>query len=115
MGNRYTNLTKTGEFERLAAQDLSAIHGLNDVEIRDAIEELKRSTAAIEKQSEALKLQQNAMGTLVKNNQRNSQARSISSNTQVKKWNVERDQVSRAVRFFWASYPRLVLRKKYTD
>lgn len=100
---RYANLTKTGEFERLAAQDLSAVHGQNDSEIRDAIEELKRSTAAIEKQSEALKLQQNAMGTLVKNNQRNSQARSLSSDTQVKKWNVERDRVSRAVSVLSAS------------
>ncbi|CAG8951684.1 hypothetical protein HYFRA_00005484 [Hymenoscyphus fraxineus] len=93
----YASLTKTGEFERLAAQDLSAVHGLNDSEIREAIEELRRSTAAIEKQSEALRLQQSAMGTLVKNNQRSSQARALSSNSQVKKWNVEREHVSRAI------------------
>ncbi|CAG8983956.1 hypothetical protein HYALB_00008816 [Hymenoscyphus albidus] len=93
----YASLTKTGEYERLAAQDLSAVHGLNDSEIRDAIEELRRSTAAIEKQSEALRLQQSAMGTLVKNNQRSSQARALSSNSQVKKWNAEREHVSRAL------------------
>ncbi|TVY80700.1 hypothetical protein LSUE1_G001664 [Lachnellula suecica] len=93
----YATLTKSGEADRLAAQDLSSIQGLNDAEIQNAIEELKRSTAAIEKQSESLELQQNAMSALVKSEQRTSQARSQTNNSQLKKWNSEKGHVSQAI------------------
>ena len=95
--DRYATLTKSGEADRLAAQDLSSIQGLNDAEIRDAIEELKRSTAAIEKQSEALRAQQNAMSALVKSDQRTSQSRAQTNNSQLKKWNAEKGHVGKAV------------------
>ena len=97
MPNRYAYLCKTGDAERLAAQDLSAVQGLNDSEIQNAIEELKRSTAAIEKQTETLRLQQNAMSALVKSGQRTSQARTTTNKTQLKKWNAEKAHVSKAV------------------
>jgi hypothetical protein len=94
---RYSTLKKSGEFDTLAAQDLSLVQGLNDYEIRNAIEELKRSTAAIEKQSEALKLQQNAMHALVKTNQRTNQARAQKDNNQLRKWDVEKGQINAAI------------------
>jgi hypothetical protein len=97
IGNRYATLTKSGEADRLEAQDLSSIQGLNDAEIQDAIEELKRSTAAIEKQSEALKAQQNAMSALIKSDQRTSQSRAQTNNSQLKKWNAEKGHVGRYV------------------
>ncbi|KAG9233961.1 hypothetical protein BJ875DRAFT_377471 [Amylocarpus encephaloides] len=93
----YSTLTKSEDADIIAAQDLSAVQGLNEAEIRNAIEELRRSTAAIENQSEALKLQHNAMSALVKNSQRTSQARSQATNTQHKKWHAEIVHVSRAV------------------
>ncbi|RDL38167.1 Uncharacterized protein BP5553_05600 [Venustampulla echinocandica] len=96
-GNIYATLLKTGEAENLAAQDLSAIRGLNDSEIQGAIEELKRSTAAIEKQSETLRLQHNALSALVKNDQQSTQARSQSDNAQLKKWTAKKDQLNKAV------------------
>ena len=80
------------------SQDLSMIRGLNDQEIHYAIEELKRSTAAIEKQTEALLIQRNAMNTLVKNNTRAGQARSHTDKSQLRKWNVEKVHIVSAVR-----------------
>jgi hypothetical protein len=82
----------------LSAQDLSLVHGLNDEEIQNAIEELKRSTSAIEKQTEALRLQQNAMTSLVKNNKRTSQMRAHTEEGQLRKWDVEKGHINAAVR-----------------
>lgn len=95
--SRYAILTKSGEAERLAAQDLSLVQGLNDQEIQSAIEELKRSTAAIEKQSEVLRLQQNAMHALVKNEKRTSQTRAHTERGQLRKWDAEKGHISAAV------------------
>jgi hypothetical protein len=97
ISTRYATLKKSGDFERIAAQDLSAVRGLNENEVKDAIEELKRSTTAIEKHTEALKLQQNAMSSLVKNEQRASQARATSTAAQHRKWTAESAQVCKAV------------------
>ena len=94
---RYASLKKSGDLDRITAQDLSAVQGLNENEIRDAIEELKRSTAAIEKQTEALKLQQSAMSSLVKNGQRSSQARASSTDVQHQKWTTENGHITKAV------------------
>ena len=74
------------------------MRSLDDKEIQTAVEELKRSTAAIEKQTEALRLQQNAMRTLVKNNARNDQARAQSDENQQRKWDSEKGQISAVVR-----------------
>lgn len=94
---RYAALVKSGEADALAAHDLTSVQGLNDYEIQNAIEELKRSTAAIEKQSDALKLQQNAMSALVKTNQRTSQARAQTDSNQLRKWDVEKGQIDMAI------------------
>lgn len=94
----YASLLKSGEANTLAAsQDLSTVRDLNDQEVQDAIEELKRSTTAIEKQTEALKLQQNAMSTFVKSNTRAGEARSHTNKSQQRKWNVEKGHIVSAV------------------
>ena len=91
---------KNGEFEALSTNnDISTIRGLDDQEIRDAVEELKRSTSAIEKQTEALRLQQNAMATLVKNKRRNDLARAQSDKHQQKKWSIDKRATSAAVSY----------------
>lgn len=64
---RYTALDKSGEVDRLAAlHDLAEIPAVTEDEIRGAIEELKRSTDAISKQTETLRQQQDALSRLVK-------------------------------------------------
>jgi hypothetical protein len=93
----YAGLSKNGEIDALGVQDLSAIRCLKDGEIKNAIEELKRSTAAIEKQSEALKVQQDAMKSLVKNNSQTEKLRSQTNKSQLRKWGVEGDHISSAV------------------
>lgn len=82
-----------------SAYDLTAIRGLEQDEIQDAVEELKRSTAAIEKQTESLRLQQNAMNTLIKNKSRNDQARIQSEKSQLRKWSTEKDQAVSSVSY----------------
>ncbi|KAL6866521.1 hypothetical protein ACO1O0_002632 [Amphichorda felina] len=63
----YTALDKSGEVDRLAAlHDLAEIPAVTEDEIRGAIEELKRSTDAISKQTETLRQQQDALSRLVK-------------------------------------------------
>lgn len=90
-------MSETGEAGTLAAHDLSVIQGLNDQEIRNAIEELKRSTAAIEKQTESIRLQQSAMSALLKTEKRAVQARSQTEKGQTRKWEVEKSQISAAI------------------
>jgi len=96
-GYRYSALSKSGKADALAAQDLSAVPGLNDQDIQVAIEELKRSTVAIEKQTESLKLQQNALSMLVKGNERLHQGQSQANKNQQRKWDVERGNISASV------------------
>lgn len=89
---------KSGEADTIAASiDLSVLRGLDDQEIQDAVEELNRSTAAIEKQTKSLRLQQNAMSTLVRKNVGNDEARSRADRSQQRKWNMEKGQISAAV------------------
>lgn len=94
---RYATLCKTGEADALASQDLSLVQVLHDEEIQTAIEELKRSTAAIEKQTEALRLQQSAMNAMVKSEKRTAYARSHTEQGQLRKWTVEKDHVTATV------------------
>lgn len=94
----YKHLEGSGEADTLAAaHDLSAIQGLEDREIRDAVEELKRSTAAIEDQTKALKMQQVALSVFVRGNMRSAQTRAKADQNQLRKWNVEKAQMSAAV------------------
>ncbi|KAK0118717.1 hypothetical protein ONS95_007605 [Cadophora gregata] len=95
--NLYAVLTKSGEADTLAAHDLSLVQEFSDQEIQSAIEQLKRSTAAIEKQSEALRLQQNAMNSLVRSEKRTSQARSHTERDQLRKWDVEKGHITATI------------------
>lgn len=60
----------------MASQDLAAVQALSEHEIQKAIDELNRSTAAIVKQTETLKQQQDALAKLVKSNAKVQEARS---------------------------------------
>ncbi|KAI9049955.1 hypothetical protein LZ554_006102 [Drepanopeziza brunnea f. sp. 'monogermtubi'] len=95
--NLYATLIKSGEAEALAAQDLSLVQDLNDEEIHNAIEELKRSTAAIEKHTEVLRLQQNAFHALVKSETRTAQARTHTERGQLRKWEAEKASITAAI------------------
>jgi uncharacterized protein YoxC len=98
MQSRYNELVKSGQAKKLEeAQDLSAICDLNDDQLKTAIDELQRSTAAIKKQSETLRQQQNALALLVKSNTKNSKARSEANSRQLQKWEAEKDQVNSAL------------------
>jgi multidrug resistance efflux pump len=65
--------------------------------MQQAIEELQRSTAAIEKQSETLRLQQNAMRMLINSSAQVEQARSQTNKSQQRKWDMERGHIITAV------------------
>ncbi|KAG9243119.1 hypothetical protein BJ878DRAFT_512346 [Calycina marina] len=94
----YETLVRNGDSDVVtAAHNLSAIRGLDDDEIRDAVEELKRSTTAIEKQTEALNLQQDAMSTLIKNKTGSDQVRAQIERSQLAKWNAEKSQIGKSV------------------
>jgi uncharacterized protein YoxC len=95
---RYNELVKSGQAKKLEdAQDLSAICDLNDDQLKTAIEELQRSTAAIKKQTETLRQQQNALALLVKSNTKNSKARSEANLRQLQKWEAEKGQINSAL------------------
>ncbi|PQE10819.1 vacuolar H+ Ca2+ exchanger protein [Rutstroemia sp. NJR-2017a BBW] len=94
----YNELVKSGQAKKLEeAQDLSAICDLNDDQLKTAIYELQLSTAAIKKQSETLRQQQNALALLVKSNTKNSKARSEANSRQLQKWEAEKEQVNSAL------------------
>ncbi|KAF4472581.1 hypothetical protein FALBO_526 [Fusarium albosuccineum] len=63
----YTALDKSGQVDTLAdAHDLGEVQAINEDDIRNAIEELNRSTATISKQTETLRQQQDALARLAK-------------------------------------------------
>lgn len=62
----YTALDNSGQVDELAEQhDLADVQAVTGDEIRAAVEEINRSTAAIIKQTETLKLQQDALSRLM--------------------------------------------------
>ncbi|KAF7935282.1 uncharacterized protein EAE97_008189 [Botrytis byssoidea] len=91
-------LSQSGDADKLAnSQNPSSISDLSDEQLHTAIEELQRSTTAIEKQSEALRSQQNAVALIVKNNKKVGVARTEADAKQLRKWEAENGQVSSAV------------------
>lgn len=59
-------MDKNGQVDKLAEQhDLADVQAVTEEEVRAAVEEINRSTAAITKQTETLKLQQDALSRLV--------------------------------------------------
>ena len=98
--HRYASLSKSGEAGKLASKDLALVRPIEDHELRTAIEELDRSTAAIEKRTETLRAQQNAMDTLVKKHVSLLQSRSQANQNSVRKWDVEAVHLEKAVLIF---------------
>lgn len=91
----YEALEKSGEAATLAdTNDLSIVCAHDEDELKSAIEELQRSTAAIEKQSETLRIQQDAMKSLVRSNRSASASRGRAVDLQQRKWASSREQLS---------------------
>jgi hypothetical protein len=106
-------LQKNGEFDKLLSEhDLSLVHAINDHEIEVAIDELKRSTAAIEKQTETLRAQQDGMSRLVKSNRESRDARSRIEDMQQRRWATEKAQITNAVSRSARAYE--IIRANYT-
>ncbi|TPX19049.1 uncharacterized protein E0L32_011293 [Thyridium curvatum] len=62
----YNALEKSGQAEQFARDDGSSVLPVRDVDLKRAIDELNRSTEAISKHTESLRLQQDALSRLVK-------------------------------------------------
>jgi hypothetical protein len=77
--------------------DLAKVPIFNDQELKDAIEELERSTAAISKQTESLRQQHDALGRLVRESQETAHARTNLEARQSQKWESEQKAVVLAV------------------
>jgi ribosomal protein L25 (general stress protein Ctc) len=105
-------LQKSGEVESLTAGlEFSTLRAQEEQDFRNAIEELKKSTAAIEKQSNTLRLQQEAVASLVRNNQQNDDARAVANATQHRQWNTENGQSNTVVRLAIPKHKEDVLTK----
>lgn len=79
------------------SSDLTAARVLSDQEIRDAIEELNRSTQAITHHTETLKLQQEALGRLVDAAHQSSEERGAMEAGQARKWHAQRRDLASSV------------------
>ncbi len=73
------------------------MRALSDQDIQDAINQLQESTPAIEKQSELLRVQQDAVASLVFFNAKQSQSRSSANGLQNRTWTRENEQVNSAL------------------
>lgn len=92
---RYDILTRNGEADRLAAQDLSQIEAITDIQLQTAIEELRRSTSNIEKQADVLKAQQSALKSLVKAERKACESRAQLEAGQLRNWEATRSQTAK--------------------
>lgn len=77
--------------------DLSTVLAFSDHEIQDAIQELHRSTKAINKQTETLRQQQDALSRLLSTTGKNGDARSDLEVRRLQKWESDRKALSTAV------------------
>lgn len=101
VSSSYNALQKSGQAESLlSAQQLSMIRIPDDGDIKDAIEDLKRSTSAIDKQSESLRSQQKALNILINDQRSSAQKRADATATQNKKWALELERSNATVSFF---------------
>lgn len=73
------------------------MRALTDHELQDAINQLQNSTAAIEKQNEILRVQQDAVASLVALHGRQAQSRSAANGLQQRTWIAENEQINNAV------------------
>ncbi|KAI9733718.1 MAG: hypothetical protein M1818_007132 [Claussenomyces sp. TS43310] len=91
----YTALQRSGDIA--TSEVFPSIRDHSDLEVRDAIEQLKRSTIAIGKQTVTLKTQQEAMASLVKLNEQNESTRIANNAKQYSLWNTENPQIADAI------------------
>ncbi len=107
---RYSALQKSGESEVLASsQDLSLLRGISDDDLQSAIEQLQKSTIAIEKHTEILRTQQEAVAILVKANGQNHTVRLATENTQFRAWTTENNQTRSAASDILRNEPEYIL------
>ena len=74
----------------MAACDAPALLTFSDSDLREAIEELGRSTETISKQTETLRLQHDALDRLVKQTKKDGDARAELEARQVEAWGTSR-------------------------
>ncbi|KAK3295335.1 uncharacterized protein B0H64DRAFT_441756 [Chaetomium fimeti] len=93
--NQYAALGESGLAEKLAiSSDLTAARVLSDQEIKDAIEELNRSTQAITRHTETLRQQQEALGRLVDAGCVSNKERVAVEEGRTGKWQAERSNLA---------------------
>lgn len=80
-----------------SSQDLSITSDVSDLHIQNVIEQLQKSTAAIEKHTETLTAQQEVVASLLKENGKHHTDRAAAENTQHRVWVMENNQTSSAV------------------
>ncbi|CCU81679.1 hypothetical protein BGHDH14_bgh04668 [Blumeria hordei DH14] len=95
--NMYKLLVQSGDIEAFEEHDLSLVRDLHDHELQAAISDLQKSTAAIEKKSEDLRMQQNALSALIKSEKRTKQSRSQIERAQIRKWDAEKSSVAAVI------------------
>ncbi|KAL2134661.1 hypothetical protein VTI74DRAFT_11239 [Chaetomium olivicolor] len=89
--NQYVALEESGLAEGLAmSSDLAAARVLSDQEIKDAIEELNRSTQAITRHTETLKQQQEALDRLMNAGRHGTDQRAVIEAGHGRKWEAQR-------------------------
>ncbi|KAK0737235.1 hypothetical protein B0T21DRAFT_438557 [Apiosordaria backusii] len=96
--NQYAALEKAGIADKLASSsDLAAVQGLTDENVRNAIEQLNRSTQAITKQTETLKQQREALDRLVTADRQTRQERRVFESEQDRRYESQRRDLTLAV------------------
>lgn len=91
-------LEKSGEAETLkTSQEFLNFQDVQDHNIQNAIEELQKSTSAIEKQTETLRAQEEAVATLLRTNKQSRELRTVADNAQYRAWKTEDGQIRSAV------------------
>lgn len=76
---------------------MALVQALSDQEIQDAIDELSRSTDAINKQTEQLRQQQDALSRLIASSGKNGDARADLEVKRLHKWDTDRKSLNTAV------------------
>lgn len=96
--SRYLAIERNGKAESLAASaDLSSVQAFSDQEILDAIQDLNRSTDAINKQTETLRQQQSALSRLITASGKTSDARSNLEAKRLYEWESSRKALQTSV------------------
>ncbi|KAK0630957.1 hypothetical protein B0T17DRAFT_490680 [Bombardia bombarda] len=96
--SQFAALEKSGLADTLVSStDLATVQPFNDQDLKDAIDELNRSTEAISRQTETLKQQHDALDRLVKGSRKDEEARSALESRQSQRLNAHRSSLAVAV------------------